>query len=83
VGPLDPPPASGRPHHGSLLEDIPPVDLYQYLFGRIGHSLEGGLMFWNIKKIFQISWALMKGFGVTLKYYFTPAHTYQFPKEKT
>ena len=39
-------------------------------------------MFWNLKKIFQVTTATIKGFLVTLKYLFIPAHTFQFPKEK-
>lgn len=39
-------------------------------------------MFWDLKKIFGIAWATWKGMWVTFKYYFTPAHTFQFPKEK-
>jgi NADH-quinone oxidoreductase subunit I len=39
-------------------------------------------MFWNVKKIAQIAWATMKGMWLTLTYYFKPAITYQFPKEK-
>lgn len=38
--------------------------------------------FWNLKTIFRVSWALTKGMATTLKYYFMPAHTYQFPQEK-
>ncbi len=39
-------------------------------------------MFWDLPKIFRISWALMKGMIVTFRHYFKPAITYQFPKEK-
>ena len=39
-------------------------------------------MFWDLKTIFRVSWALTKGFATTLKYFFMPAHTFQFPKEK-
>lgn len=39
-------------------------------------------MFWDIKKIFRISWAITKGFLTTFRYYFQPATTFQFPKEK-
>ena len=39
-------------------------------------------MFWNLKTIFRVAWATAKGMMVTLRYYFTPAITYQFPKER-
>ncbi len=39
-------------------------------------------MFWDLPKIFRISKALIKGMFLTLRYMFTPAITYQFPKEK-
>jgi NADH-quinone oxidoreductase subunit I len=40
-------------------------------------------MFWDLKTIFRVSWAMMKGMMLTLKYYlFKPAHTFQFPQEK-
>lgn len=39
-------------------------------------------MFWEVGKILRVTIAMMKGFMVTLKYYFTPAHTFQFPKER-
>lgn len=39
-------------------------------------------MFWDLKKIFNVAYATWKGFFVTLRYYFKPAHTFQFPKEK-
>lgn len=39
-------------------------------------------MFWNLPKIFKIASSTLKGMIVTLKYYFTSAHTYQYPQEK-
>ena len=39
-------------------------------------------MFWDLKKIFGVALATWKGLWVTFKYYFKPAHTFQFPKEK-
>jgi NADH-quinone oxidoreductase chain I len=39
-------------------------------------------MFWEIGKILKSLWATFLGFMVTLKYYFLPSHTYQYPKEK-
>lgn len=39
-------------------------------------------MFWEMRKIFRIFIALVKGFLVTLKYYFKAAPTFQYPKEK-
>jgi len=39
-------------------------------------------MFWNLKSIFKVSWDLALGFMVTLKYYFMPAHTFSYPREK-
>jgi len=39
-------------------------------------------MFWEIGKIFRVAIATLKGFLVTLKYYFSAAHTYSYPKEK-
>lgn len=39
-------------------------------------------MFWDLKTIFRVSWALIKGHWLTFKYYFTPSHTFQFPKER-
>jgi len=40
------------------------------------------MKFWDLKTIFRVSWALIKGYSITLKYYFKPAHTFQFPQEK-
>ncbi len=38
--------------------------------------------FWNLKGIFNVARSIAKGMIVTLKYYFMPAHTFQFPKER-
>src|SRR5689334_9713801 len=85
--PLDLPASSCRPGHGPLLENFYSLDAHQYCaHGRVpsveARPLEASLMFWDLPKIFRIAWATMKGMMVTLKYYFTPAITYQFPKEK-
>ena len=40
------------------------------------------MRFWDLPAIFRVTWATMKGMAVTLRYYFTPAITYQFPREK-
>ena len=40
------------------------------------------MKFWDVPSIFRGLWDTWKGLLVTLKYYFTPAHTYQVPKEK-
>ena len=40
------------------------------------------MKFWDIKGILNVLWATWKGMAVTLKHYFKPAHTFQFPKEK-
>jgi NADH-quinone oxidoreductase chain I len=39
-------------------------------------------MFLNFKEIGKVSWDTWKGLMVTLKYFFLPAHTYSYPKEK-
>ncbi len=39
-------------------------------------------MFWDLKTIFRVAKALVKGHLLTLKYYFQPAITFQFPKER-
>jgi len=39
-------------------------------------------MFWDLKTIFNTIIATIKGFLVTLRYFFLPAHTFQFPREK-
>ncbi|MCB4757704.1 MAG: NADH-quinone oxidoreductase subunit I [Elusimicrobia bacterium] len=39
-------------------------------------------MFWNLNIIFRNSVDLAKGFLVTLKYFFLPATTFQYPREK-
>ena len=39
-------------------------------------------MFWDLKLIFRKSWDLVLGFMVTLKYYFLPAITFSYPREK-
>jgi len=39
-------------------------------------------MFWDLRKIFRVCWALAKGYWVTLKYSFKPTITFQFPQEK-
>ena len=40
------------------------------------------MKFWDLPTIFRVLWALTKGMATTLKYYFLPAHTYQFPDER-
>lgn len=40
------------------------------------------MRFWDIKGIFNVALSTWKGMMVTLRYYFTSAHTFQFPKEK-
>jgi NADH-quinone oxidoreductase chain I len=40
------------------------------------------MRFWDLRAIFRASLAIAKGMWVTLRYMFTPAITYQFPKEK-
>lgn len=39
-------------------------------------------MFWDLKTIFRVTKAIVKGHLLTLKYYFKPAHTFQFPQER-
>ncbi|MCG3203552.1 MAG: NAD(P)H-quinone oxidoreductase subunit I [Elusimicrobia bacterium] len=39
-------------------------------------------MFWDLKKIFRITTGTLKGMMITLKYYFQPAVTFQFPRER-
>src|SRR3989338_5815038 len=39
-------------------------------------------MFLDLKSIYRITVATMKGFWITLRYYFKPAITFQFPHEK-
>ncbi len=39
-------------------------------------------MFWDLRRIFRDLWATFQGMLVTLKYYFSPAETYQFPNER-
>jgi len=40
------------------------------------------MKFWDIKEIIKAAYDTLQGFLVTLKYYFSPAVTYQYPKEK-
>jgi len=40
------------------------------------------MRFWDLKGIFRAALSTLKGMAVTLKYYFKPAHTFQFPKER-
>jgi len=39
-------------------------------------------MFWNLKTIWRVTIDTLKGMMVTLKYYFSPAITYSYPREK-
>ena len=38
--------------------------------------------FWELGSIFRATFATLKGMAVTLKHYFKPAITFQFPREK-
>ncbi|MCB4756135.1 MAG: NADH-quinone oxidoreductase subunit I [Elusimicrobia bacterium] len=40
------------------------------------------MRFWDIPAIIRVLWDTGKGFLVTLRYHFTPAHTFQYPQEK-
>ncbi len=40
------------------------------------------MKFWDVRSILKAAWNTLQGFLVTLKYYFSPAITYQYPREK-
>ncbi len=58
------------------------MDLYFSCGYGVRHFVENEMRFWDVTKILRTAYDTLLGFLVTLKYYFSPAITYQYPKEK-